>query len=247
MSKIVAFIPARSGSKRVKNKNIKNLGSHPLIAYTIQAAINSNIFDSVICVTDSEEYAEIARYYGAKTPFIRPKNISGDNSPDIEWVKWSINELKKSNINFDVFSILRPTSPFRTSQTIRKAWDLFNKNPSYDSLRAVEICNQHPGKMWTIRNNCLLPILPYSSNNTPWHSSQFESLPKIYVQNASLEISLTKNVMKNNDISGSKILPFLTEGFEGFDINLQNDWILAELFINESKNILPEINLEPYK
>ena len=85
-SKSVAFIPARSGSKRVPNKNIKLLGGHPMLAYTIQAAVDSGIFDAVICATDSEQYADIARHYGAEVPFLRSAAISGDKSPDVEWV-----------------------------------------------------------------------------------------------------------------------------------------------------------------
>ena len=90
----VAFIPARSGSKRITDKNIKLLNGHPLMAYSIRAAIDSNVFDTVICATDCEEYADIAKFYGAKVPFLRPESISGDKSPDIEWVKLMLNTLK---------------------------------------------------------------------------------------------------------------------------------------------------------
>ena len=82
--KAVALIPARSGSKRVPNKNIKLINGHPLLAYSIKSALDSNVFDEVICATDSEEYAKIANYYGASVPFLRSKNISGDSSPDFE-------------------------------------------------------------------------------------------------------------------------------------------------------------------
>ena len=157
----VAFIPARSGSKRVKNKNIKLLNGHPLMAYSIRAAIDSGVFDAVICATDSEEYANIARHYGAEVPFLRPEDISGDKSPDIEWVKLMLNTLGKGDRFFDAFSILRPTSPFRLPETIRLAWQIFQDTLGADSLRAVEKCKQHPGKMWSIQNNkcsqlCLL-------------------------------------------------------------------------------------------
>ena len=109
----VAFIPARSGSKRIKDKNIQLLNGHPLIAYTIQAAIDSDVFDSVICATDSLLYAEVAEHYGADVPILRPLGVSGDLSPDIDWVVWLLKELNSMGRNYDVFSILRPTSPFR--------------------------------------------------------------------------------------------------------------------------------------
>jgi N-acylneuraminate cytidylyltransferase len=158
-----------------------------MLAYSIRAAIDSGVFDAVICATDSDRYADVARYYGAEVPFLRPVEISGDKSPDIEWVVWMLNALKKSGQEFDVFSILRPTSPFRLPDTIRRAWSLFIGNPGADSLRAVEKCKQHPGKMWVIRGNRMLPLLPYANDTTPWHSCQYAALPEIFAQDASLE------------------------------------------------------------
>ena len=115
--KNIALIPARSGSKRVKNKNIKKLDNIPLINYTIQSAISCNLFDRIIVVTDSIEYEKIAIDAGAESLGLRPKDISGSNSPDIEWVKWIFKKLDDQNYDFDTFSILRPTSPFRTKNT----------------------------------------------------------------------------------------------------------------------------------
>ncbi|MCU0537022.1 MAG: acylneuraminate cytidylyltransferase family protein, partial [Hydrococcus sp. Prado102] len=93
--KIIALIPARGGSKRVPGKNIRLLGEHPAIAYTISAAIESKIFDAVMVSTDSPEIAEIGRYYGAEVPFLRSPEYSGDNSPDIEWIEETLQRLKE--------------------------------------------------------------------------------------------------------------------------------------------------------
>lgn len=238
----VAFIPARSGSKRITDKNIKLLNGHPLMAYSIRAAIDSNVFDTVICATDCEEYADIAKFYGAKVPFLRPESISGDKSPDIEWVKLMLNTLKKNGDNYDAYSILRPTSPFRLASTIKRAWNLFLNSNGADSLRAVEKCKQHPGKMWSVDNNRMTPIMPFEINGTPWHSSQYAILPEIYAQDASLEVSWTKIALENNTISGETLIPFISLGLEGFDINLPEDWVLAEYYINENLATLPVIN-----
>lgn len=240
--KSVAFIPARSGSKRIPDKNIKLLNGHPLIAYSIRAAIDSKVFDSVICATDSKEYAEIAKYYGADVPFLRPKAISGDKSPDIEWVRLMLSLLAETKKNYDVFSILRPTSPFRLAKTIKKAWNIFNNDLNADSLRAVEKCKQHPGKMWSIEDKRMSPIMPFNINGTPWHSCQYASLPEIYAQDASLEIAWTRNITEDNTISGKHIIPFISSGLEGFDINLPEDWILANYYITENLATLPIIN-----
>jgi CMP-N-acetylneuraminic acid synthetase len=125
--KLVALIPARKGSKRIKNKNILRLLSHPLIGYAINSAKNSKIFDKIIVSTDSKKYAEIAKYYGAEIYSLRPKNFSRSNSPDYQWVKYTLNELKKKDFDFTHFFILRPTNPFRTSKMIIKGWKKFLK------------------------------------------------------------------------------------------------------------------------
>lgn len=243
---IIALIPARSGSKRVQNKNIRILDKHPMIAYTIAAALQSNIFDDVIVSTESETYAEIARYYGANVPFLRPQEYAGDISPDIEWVEYTLSRLKNMNQTYDCFSILRPTSPFRQAETIRRAWNEFISESGIDSLRAVELCQQHPGKMWIIHGKRMLPLLPFGPPEQPWHSSQYQSLPKIYVQNASLEIAWTRVVFAERTIAGNVIMPFLTKEYEGFDVNSPYDWKLAnELFLN-GKTALPTISQDPF-
>jgi len=242
----VAFIPARSGSKRIKDKNIKVLGGHPLLAYAIQSAIKSGLFDDVYCITDNEHYSSIATYYGAKIPSLRPKEISSDTSADIDWVKWALNSLKADDKFFDLFFILRPSSPFRTANTLKNAWDFFLKNQVVDSLRAVEKTKTHPGKIWSIQNNRLLPLLPLHMNGTPWHSNQYASLPVFFEQNASLEIVWVKTVKDTNTISGTNILPFISEGFDGFDLNTQEDWDLAEIYIQKKFVDLSYIDVPPF-
>jgi CMP-N,N'-diacetyllegionaminic acid synthase len=230
--KSVAFIPARSGSKRVPNKNIKILRGHPLLAYTIRAAIDSGVFDAVICATDSQLYADVATHYGAEVPFLRPAEISGDKSPDIDWVNWMLTRLNSINRSYDIFSILRPTSPFRLPETIHRAWEIFIEDGKADSLRAIEKCKQHPGKMWVVRGARMLPIMPFTNEDTPWHSSQYAALPEIYAQDASLEMAWSEVALKKKSIAGEAIVPFISQGLEGFDINEPEDWILAEYYLS---------------
>ena len=238
---IVALIPARSGSKRIKDKNIKRLNGHPLIAYTISAAKQSGVFNEVIVSTDSTHYAEIAKHYGANVNK-RPLKYSGDKSSDIEWVTYTLNKLEEKKQKFDLFSILRPTSPFRMPVTIKRALKQFQESNIIDSIRAVEVCSQHPAKMWTINNGFIEPVLVGKNNGVPWHSCQFSTLPMIYVQNASLEISKVSNIIDGNSISGDKIMPFITEGYEGFDLNQPYDWEYATYLINQQMAQLPVIH-----
>src|SRR5687767_4454080 len=121
----VAFIPARLGSKRVPGKNIRALAGHPMLAYAIAPALESGVFSSVIVSTDSEEIAAVARHYGAEVPFLRPAAFADDTSPDIEWLEHALTELRSGGRTWDAFSLLRPTSPFRSAAAIRKAFAHF--------------------------------------------------------------------------------------------------------------------------
>ena len=243
----VAFIPARLGSKRVPGKNIRALAGHPMLAYTIAPAIESGAFSSVIVSTDSEEIAAIARHYGAEVPFLRPASFAGDTSPDIEWLEHALTELRAAGRSWDAFSILRPTSPFRSAAAIRRAFQQFVSQTGADSLRAVEKCTQHPGKMWVIRGDRMLPLLPFGPAEQPWHSTPYQALPPVYVQNASLEIAWTRVVFERRTIAGDVLVPFVTEGYEGFDINDPTDWMVAERLLADGGVTLPPVSQPPYR
>jgi len=243
---IVALIPARSGSKRVPDKNIRPLAGHPVIAYTLAAALDSGIFKDVIVSTDSQHYAEIVKHYGAQVPFLRPAELAGDQSPDIEWLQYTLTRLQEAGRSYDCFSILRPTSPFRLSATIQRAWHQFSGQIGVDSLRAVEKCTQHPGKMWVVRGNRMMPLLPLGPAEQPWHSSQYPSLPEIYVQNASLEIAWSQVVLKDRTIAGNVVMPFFTADYEGFDVNNEYDWQLAEHMVQKGEATLPIVTQPAY-
>ncbi len=242
----VGLIPARSGSKRVPGKNIRPLNGHPLIAYSIQSALESEVFDAVVCVTDDEQYAAIAEYYGCSVPILRPAEISGDKSPDIEWVSWILKFFEDKGEHFDVFSILRPTSPLRTAASIRSAFDILVESGA-DSVRAVEKCSQHPGKMWVINGAYMHPILPYHNEKAPWHSSQYAALPEIYVQNASLEMAWVRNVKGHNSIAGNLIAPLVSTGYEGVDVNEEFDWVYLEHLLSTGKAKGPQFKKEAWK
>ena len=230
--RIIALIPARSGSERVKNKNILNFFGHPLLAYAINSAVKTNLFDKIIVSTDSNHYAKIANYYGAEIPFLRPKKISTSISSDYSWIKYTLSKLANKKIIFDYFFILRPVNPFRTSKTIIRAWKFFRKKKNI-SLRAVELCDQHPAKMWSLRKGFIFPLIKGTHKGQPLYSCQYKTLPKIYVQNASLEISKVNVLTKNKSIAGKKIIPFFTNKYEGLDINNFYDLYYAKYLVKK--------------
>jgi CMP-N,N'-diacetyllegionaminic acid synthase len=178
----------------------------------------------VVVSTDSREIAGIALRYGAEVPSLRPEAIATATSPDIEWVVHMLGVLRGEGRDYDLFSILRPTSPFRTGDTIRRAWDrLIGLGDRADSVRAVEPARQHPGKMWVLDGELMRPLLPQPSEGTPTYSTQTKALFPVYVQNSSLEIAWTRVVDEFREIAGRRIAPFLTEGAEGFSVDYPED------------------------
>jgi len=224
----IALIPCRSGSKRIPGKNIKPLGGKPLLCWTIEAAQASQVFDRiVVCPDIAQQLPDLGRYYGIE---VVERPFSQDDEPDINWVSHVLQEPTLRG--YDAFSILRPTSPFRTGQTIRRAYGIFAAlDHRFDSLRAVEPVKQHPGKMWVVRQGGLLPICPWLHGEDPWHSSPTQQLPTVYIQNSSLEIAKTYVIEQTGTIAGYAIAPFLTQGMEGFSLDYPEDWDRAERYV----------------
>lgn len=223
MPSAVALVPARAGSQRVPGKNLLPLGGRPLVAWSIDSALASGVFTEVVVSTDSEQIGEIAARLGVLV-VARPSELATATSPDIEWVLHAM-----SGRHEDAFAILRPTSPFRTEATLRRAWERFvSLGNRIDSLRAVELTRQHPAKMWRVEGELMQPVLERPDAGTPWHSMQYQSLPPVYVQNSSLEIAWRHVLEGVPSIAGTRVAPFLTEGSEGFSIDYPEDIERAE-------------------
>jgi N-acylneuraminate cytidylyltransferase len=242
----VALVPARAGSERVPGKNVRPLAGHPLIAYSIAGARESGRFRSILVSTDSPEIARIAEHYGAEVPGLRPAEMAGATSPDIDWVRHVLSGLEAEGRSYEVFSILRPTSPFRTGETIARAFDrLVELGDGADSIRAVEKCRQHPGKMWVIDGELMHPLLAQPAEPPPLHSRQYKSLPPVYVQNSSLEVAWTRAVTEQGSISGERVAPFLTDEAEGFSVDYEDDWDLADRLLASGRARLPDVREAP--
>jgi N-acylneuraminate cytidylyltransferase len=240
MPTAVALIPARSGSERVRDKNIRPLSGHPLLAYAIGAARDAGIFDRVVCSTDSGKIAEVAQRYGAETPFLRPKELATSTSPDIEWITHALAQLDD---HYDVFAIVRATNPFRGGDTLRRGFEQLLATPEADSIRAVELVKQHPGKMWIVEGRTMRPLLDQSHLDVAWHAGQYQALPPIYVQNSALEIAWTRVVSQTGTREGKVVAPFYTEGYEGFNIDDEDDWERARRLLDRSDASLPDVTL----
>jgi CMP-N,N'-diacetyllegionaminic acid synthase len=243
----IALIPARQGSIRLPGKNVKILNGIPLIAYSIHSAISSGAFSEVIVSTDSPEIAQIAMDWGADVPALRPPEYSSSTSTDLEWLMHAAEQLisfPKEQI--DCIAILRPTNPLRKSSTIKEAIEVFKRNPWADSLRAMEITQIHPGKMWRVSSDMeATPYIDQSNEVIPTHNRPTQSLEQLWIQNASLEITRLSSLITSKSISGRKVLAYEMPEFEGLDLNTHLDWKLLEALIRETPELIP--NLTPPK
>ena len=209
MKNIVALIPARSGSKGVVDKNIMLLGGIPLISYSIVAAKKSKLIDRIIVSTDSEEYAEIARSYGAETPFIRPKDISGDLATDVEFFRHAIDWLQE-NENFvpEYFVHLRPTTPFRDPKVLDKAIKEFICS-DYSALRSCHKMSESSYKTFEVENNMFKRICN-GGNNIEGSNAARQAFPETYDANGYIDIVRSDMISKRSLIHGSRVKAFIT-------------------------------------
>jgi CMP-N,N'-diacetyllegionaminic acid synthase len=241
----VAFVPARAGSERVPQKNVRPLAGHPLLAYAIETALQSDVFARVVVSTDSQEIAEVARWYGAVVPFLRPSEYATSTSPDIEWLSFTLEGLGEP---YELFAIVRATNPFRGPEVVRRGLEQLLATPEADSLRAVELVKQHPGKMWTLADDrrTMTPLLDQSHLEVAWHAGQYQALPAVYSQNSALEIAWTRVVSETGTREGRIVAPFFTEGYEGFNVDDEEDWERAERLVASGAAVLPAVEREPY-
>lgn len=244
---MVALIPARAGSKRVPGKNTKLLHGQPLIAYAIAAAQQSGVFAHVCVCSDDPLVFQFVCTSGVDygVSYLDRPPVP-DDQPDIVWVRAALNSVGVAILGRQMsFAILRPTSPFRTAETIRRAYAQFTlPDQTADSVRAVEPASQSPYKMWT-QAGYADPIKPLLQGNradgVPYHSCPTQSAPLVYVQNSSLEMGWTSNVEMHGTIHGRKVAPFFTQGYEGFAIDTLADWREAEYLIASGEAVLPTV------
>ena len=216
MKNIIAIIPSRSGSKGVPGKNIKNILGRPLMAYSIKAALHSKLIDRVIVSTDSPEYAEIAINYGAEVPFLRPKEISQDNSTDLDFFKHAI-EWMRANEGYipEYFVHLRPTTPMRDPIIIDNAIDkLMNSN--FTSLRSVHKMSESAYKTFEIKGDILSRIFDQGTDLDESNFSR-QSYPTSYDANGYVDVVRSQLITEENLLHGNRVLPFLTESTNEID------------------------------
>jgi CMP-N,N'-diacetyllegionaminic acid synthase len=230
--KIIAIIPARSGSKGIPDKNIKLYKEKPLLAHSILQALQSKHITEVYVSTDSIQYKEIALQYGALVPFLRPSEFSDDLSPDIDLFKHFLEYYQENNNETypDIIVQLRPTYPNRTVELLDNCIETFiNNYDSYDSLRTVIPLNKSPYKMYYIgEQNLLIPyLLTYKDIIEPYNQAR-QLLPQTYLHNGCIDIIKSHTIINKNLLSGNNIYPFVMDENENNDIDTEEDLINSE-------------------
>ena len=218
---IVAIIPARKGSKSIKDKNIINYKGKPLIYHSIKTALKSKLINTVVVSTDSKKYQSMVIKFGASAPFLRPNKYSNDNSLDRDFILHASKFLISKNNYPDLIVLLRPTTPNRDIKIINKGIKLFIKNfKKYDSMRSVSKFNQPPQKLFMIKNKTLKGFFDKQLKGE-YHSRPRQKYTQTYLPNGYIDILKPSFFLNNKNKLWGKIQPFLTN--ETLDIDSQSD------------------------
>jgi CMP-N-acetylneuraminic acid synthetase len=224
--KNLAVIPARSGSKGISDKNIKDLNGKPLMAYTIEAAQNTNIFDCIHVSTDSALYADIARKLGVDVPFLRSAALSTDAAGTMDAVRFVVNEYINLGQTFETVTILQPTSPLRTSEDIVCAFRVFREKKA-DSV--VSVCE-------TEYSPWLCNILPDNSSLNNFidlnRVGRRQEMQQYYRINGAIYIQTTELLMRHGNLYGENSYAYIMNKMKSIDIDDEFDFFLAKMLLN---------------
>tara|TARA_B100000989_G_C19492826_1_gene450621 strand:- start:457 stop:1152 length:696 start_codon:yes stop_codon:yes gene_type:complete len=204
--KIVALIPARSGSKSIKDKNIINFKGKPLIAWSIEQCIKSKEIDEVYLSTDSKKYGQIARKFGLNNIIYRPKSISSDKSTDFEFIKHFIDNV---NSKHEIIAHIRPTTPLRDIKLLDKIIYFFKKNTKYSSLRTIHENPETAYKSFELKNTFLKPLKGVKYNIDELNNPR-QNFSKTYSANGYIDLYRKKFIQRNNKLFGNKVMGYTT-------------------------------------
>lgn len=231
MGDVIAIIPARSGSKSVKDKNIRLIDGKPMMAYSIEHALQASCIDRVIVSTDSENYADIAREYGAEVPFLRPKEYATDTSLDIDVFLHALSFLKeKEGYEPELVVQLRPTYPIRSIRDIENMVQYMKEHKDVDSMRCIAPAKEIPYKMWFQDEKGMLS--PVMTEIPECYNMPRQQLPKVYYQNACIDVVRAKVITGQHSMSGKCIAGY--EMQENFDIDTEEEFKRAADFLKQS-------------
>ncbi len=226
--KAIAIIPARSGSKGLKDKNIRPLAGTPLLAYTVRAAQDSGLFDCIHVSTDSEQYACIAREYGADVPFLRDETLAGDLAGSWDVVRWVLSGYAAQGQQFDMVTLLQPTSPLRTADDIRDAYRLMQER---QAKAIVSVCEMDHSPLWS---NTLPPDGSMDGFLAQTANIGRQSLPTYYRINGAVYMRQCPCVMQGEqELYHAGTYAYVMPKERSVDIDDAMDLAVAETLLRE--------------
>lgn len=239
--KTLALIPARGGSKGLPNKNILPLDGHPLISYSIAAGLCSPLIDRVVVTTDSADIARISKEYRAEVPFMRPAELAGDYTTDLETFQHALAWLEENEgYQPDLVLQLRPTSPLRFVKEIEHCIRLLENHPDAESVRTVTPSPITPYKMWFMdgEDQPLRPLLSVAGMEEPFNMPR-QKLPSTFWQTGTYDLIRRDVIMKKNSMTGKTILPIRIDNLFAVDIDDMESFRKAEAVMKNLDCIRP--------
>lgn len=228
-NKVIALIPARSGSKGIPKKNIQMVKGYPLIAYSIAAGILSKYIDRVIVSTDSDEIAQIALYYGAEVPFIRPAEYSRDNSGDIEFVEHAIRFMYENEEVIPEYIVhLRPTTPFREVEIVDKAILECKSNLDCCSLRSAHKAAESPYKWFLKKQDGYFQSINEKIDNDMANGRR-QAFPDVYIPDGYVDVLKSSYIIQNNQLHGQNMIGFESPNCTEIDTLDELDYIQYQI------------------
>ena len=228
--KVLGVVGARSGSRNIPHKNIRPLLGKPLLAWIIEAAKASTYVTRLVISTDSPEYAEIAKKYGAEAPFLRPKELAADTVPDFDYLYHAATWLR-DNEGWEADIILRlpPTTPLCRTESIDACIQLLLDDPNADSSRTVTVATKHPYKLWRATEAGY--IEPFLSEELTGfkdaHNMPRQAFPMAY-QHVDVIALRWNTLVEKKAMAGEKIAYHAIPKSEAIDIDSEIDFFIAE-------------------
>ncbi|GAB1470935.1 N-acylneuraminate cytidylyltransferase [Chloroflexota bacterium] len=233
MNNILAIIPARGGSKGIPRKNIRLFAGYPLIAWSIAAAKQSSLVTRVIVSTDDEKIAEVAREWGAETPFLRPVELAQDKTTDLPVFEHALKQLEEvEGYRPEIVVQLRPTSPIRPKSMVDDAIRVLLDHQDADCARGVVPAGQNPFKMWRFSGDDkpLGPLLEVPGIVEPYNAPR-QILPPVYWQTGHIDVIRAATIIEKKSLTGDVIYPLAINPIYTVDIDTLPDWAKYEAVI----------------
>ncbi len=226
--RILGLIPARGGSKRLPGKNIRQLLGKPMIAWTIEQALKSTLVDKVVVSTDDEAIAQVSRQFGARVPFIRPKELALDNALSVDVAIHALDFLRKHGEQYDYLALLEPTSPLRKPGDIDEGIVKLIDHPEADNLISLGAIHlEHPSLVKKLQGNLVFPYTDMPQID------QSRETGKAYFPYGVIYLSKVESLYKRRNFYAGETLPLFIERWQNYEVDDEIDLFIIEIIMQK--------------